>query len=91
MNAESRRGELLAQYVASWGRLDRLDLRESIDPISRTLVGDSEHRSGADHWRSLQVTTDRSMLDAVYARLPARFPPLFEQLVLSYRWLEVDL
>ena len=31
------------------------------------------------------------MLEAVYAKLPARFPPLYEQLVLSYRWLEVDL
>jgi|SRR4029077_15438076 len=27
----------------------------------------------------------------LYAKLPARFPPLYEQLLLSYRWAEVDL
>lgn len=36
-------------------------------------------------------TTDASMLDQLYAKLPARFPPLYERLVLSYRWAEVDL
>jgi hypothetical protein len=35
--------------------------------------------------------TDRSELEPIYARLPARFPPLYERLVLSYRWAEVDL
>jgi hypothetical protein len=27
----------------------------------------------------------------LYAKLPARFPPLFERLLLTYRWAEVDL
>ena len=31
------------------------------------------------------------MLDPLYAKLPARFPPLYEQLVLTYRWADVDL
>jgi hypothetical protein len=31
------------------------------------------------------------MLDSLYAKLPARFPPLYEQLVQLYRWPEVDL
>jgi hypothetical protein len=31
------------------------------------------------------------MLDSLYANLPARFPPLYEQLVLTYRWANVDL
>ena len=30
-------------------------------------------------------------LDEFYEKLPHRFPPLCEQLVLSYRWMEVDL
>lgn len=35
--------------------------------------------------------TDSSKLEPLYAKLPARFPPLYEQLVLTYRWAEVDL
>jgi hypothetical protein len=37
------------------------------------------------------VQTDLTALDPVYAKLPARFPPLYERLVLSYRWADVDL
>ncbi len=29
-------------------------------------------------------------LEVVYAKLPARFPPLYERLVLSCRWAEID-
>src|SRR5437660_6687990 len=35
--------------------------------------------------------TDLSLLAPVYAKLPARFPPLFEQLLANYRWPEVHL
>ncbi len=31
------------------------------------------------------------MLEGIYSKLAARFPPIFERLVLSYRWAEVDL
>ena len=38
------------------------------------------------------VITGREVLDSVYAKLPGRFPPLFEQLVTAYEWNEeVDL
>jgi hypothetical protein len=37
------------------------------------------------------VTTEASCLDTIYNRLPSRLPPLFERLVLSYRWADVDL
>lgn len=39
----------------------------------------------------MRVDTDRGCLDPLYAKLPARFPPLYERLILSYRWAEVDL
>src|SRR4029077_20913504 len=42
-------------------------------------------------WRLIEQSTDPAALDPIYAKLPARFPPLYEQLVLSYRWAEVDL
>ncbi|MEW6366411.1 MAG: hypothetical protein AB1714_17435 [Acidobacteriota bacterium] len=34
------------------------------------------------------VASERSWLSPLYARLPGRFPPLYEQLILSYRWEE---
>lgn len=40
---------------------------------------------------SRAVTTPRDALPEIYRRLPAKFPPLYEQLILSYRWPETDL
>ena len=38
------------------------------------------------------VIAGREVLDPLYASLPGRFPPLFEQLVTAYEWEEeVDL
>jgi hypothetical protein len=37
------------------------------------------------------LETQASSLQPIYAKLPARFPPLFERLLLTYRWAEVDL
>lgn len=39
----------------------------------------------------IRVQIDPTALNPIYAKLPARFPPLYEQLVLSYRWARVDL
>ncbi|MGB6883965.1 MAG: hypothetical protein WA621_05300 [Candidatus Acidiferrum sp.] len=91
MPAKTRHPQLLDQFVACWQKLDGCDLRESIDDLSFNLPPDSPLRAQHHHWRPLPLATDESMLEAIYAKLPARFPPLYEQLVLSYRWLEVDL
>jgi hypothetical protein len=39
----------------------------------------------------VKCQTEIQYLDALYAKLPARFPPLYEGLVISYRWEEVDI
>jgi hypothetical protein len=91
MNADARRAELLRQFVGCWQTLDGFDLQGSIDDLSFNLPPDSPLRAQHHYWRPLELATDRSMLESVYAKLPARFPPLYQQLVLSYRWLEVDL
>jgi len=91
MNSQARRAELLQRYVACWRKLDGFDLRSSIDALSFDSTAIAPYRSGTNGWLPVAVATPESMLEAVYAKLPARFPPLYEQLVLSYRWLEVDL
>lgn len=37
------------------------------------------------------VPEDPAGLEGIYARLPGRFPLLYEQLLLSYRWEDTDL
>ncbi|MGB9122389.1 MAG: hypothetical protein WCE73_17365, partial [Candidatus Angelobacter sp.] len=54
------------------------------------VVGDTD-LSDFKHWEPAKVETSPTDLAEVYAKLPARFPRLFERMVLSYRWAEVDL
>ena len=42
-------------------------------------------------WLPTKQQTDAIELDALYNALPARFPPLYEKLILVYRWADVDL
>ena len=42
-------------------------------------------------WRPAKTASSPGLLDPLYAKLPARFPLLYERLVLSYGWAEVDL
>lgn len=79
-------------FVASFEKLDEMTAMEDIDPTAWELtVGDAHPQFGYKHWRAVRVETPAECLEAVYSKLPARFPPLFERLVLSYRWAEVDL
>jgi hypothetical protein len=57
--------------------------------LLQTFVASWPKQVGNRH--GVRQNTDQAMLDRLYASLPARFPPLFEQLVLTYRWREVDL
>jgi len=84
-------GALLDNYVASFEKLDDMAAVKEIFPIAWELaVGDADEY-GEKRWRPVKVATDSSMLEPIYAQLPARFPRLYEELLLSYRWAEVDL
>lgn len=84
--------ELLAAYVAAFGKPDDMCLLGA----AATLKVDADAR-GLEHWRPRRVTTPPSSLDSLYRGLglpglaSSRFPPLYEALLLSYRWAEVDL
>jgi len=83
---------LVERFIASFKKLDELIAG---DPIARQLaIGDRDQygrRRWRPIWRPIRVSTEFSSLEPVYSSLPAPFPPLFERLVLSYRWAEVDL
>jgi hypothetical protein len=91
MNADARRANLLEQFVASWEKLDRFSVDENLDPLASDFSTGEKNQFGGKLWRPVLQATDASMFDPLYAKLPARFPPLYELLVLTYRWADVDL
>jgi hypothetical protein len=42
-------------------------------------------------WRPLRIQTARAALETFYERAPGPLPPLYEQLILSCHWGQVDL
>lgn len=83
--------ELIDAFVNSFEKLDDLWTYYELDPIAWQLAFGDLNQQGYKQWRPLTVSTEKSALETLYANLPARFPPLYEQLILSYRWAEVDL
>jgi hypothetical protein len=82
---------LVDRFVASFERLSELTANEILDPIAWQLSAGEPDKFGYKRWRPLEVTTDRALMEQIYSGLPIRFPSLFELLLLSYRWAEVDL
>jgi len=81
--------ELLERFIATFSKLDDL---LAADPVPPELDGGLDDSPWArQKWRPAAIRTDPSDLEQAYLQLPDRFPPLYEQLVLSYRWLEVEL
>lgn len=46
---------------------------------------------GQENWQPIACQTNAKCLESLYADLPGRFPPLYERLVLSYRWPTAEL
>lgn len=68
-----------------------MDFFESSDPFAQQLSQGVEDEYGRKTWQPVRVNTPASALEELYKGLPDRFPRLFERLILSYRWAEVDL
>ncbi|MEO6393674.1 MAG: hypothetical protein ABIP75_17620 [Pyrinomonadaceae bacterium] len=78
---------LIDKFVTTFEKLDELSTWSKDDPLLFGEFNEDEF----NEWRPIRVETDHSALESIYETLPARFPALYEQLVLSYRWAEVDL
>ena len=87
----SAQQNLIDRFVASFEKLDEMTINEAFSPLaSQFAIGDAD-QYGLKRWCPIKVPTALSELELLYSSLPARFPPLFEHLVLQYRWAEVDL
>jgi hypothetical protein len=82
--------ELIDEYVAAFEKLDDCTIWWA-DPITWVFGTGDRDDDGYERWRPLRFSTDGTDLDQLYEALPARLPPLYERLILSYRWAEVDL
>src|ERR1700742_2850158 len=86
--------QLLERYVATFEKLDEMIVDESSAPFSMEPISVGEKDEyGCWEWKPIKSETPQSFLQEIYSKLPDnfRFPPLFEQLLRSYRWAEVDL
>ena len=90
MSSLKFRERLVEQFVACWERLDGFNIIENLDDAA-SQFSTGETNEFDKKWRPFRQKSSPDMLDSLYAKIPARFPPLYEQLVLAYRWPEVDL
>ncbi len=88
---EIQRKDLIERYVASFEKLDDMSIIGNHDPVANELENGKTNQYGYCTWRPRRVDTGISLLDPLYSILPANFPPLFECLLTSFRWAEVDL
>jgi hypothetical protein len=84
--------KLLERFVATFDRLDDLSLSHFEPPLLPELT----YTIDPDDWNTVRwqpaaISTDEDALSAIHDRIGGVLPRLYEQLVLSYRWLEVDL
>jgi hypothetical protein len=91
MSGTSKERQLLVdRFIASFEKLADL-IAFDTDPIAQQLATGDPDQSGFRRWRPIKANTDQQAIDKICAGLAIRFPPLFELLLLSYRWAEVDL
>jgi hypothetical protein len=89
--SQAKYDQLLERFVASFEKLDEMILDEAFEFESWSLKKVPAGKTGCERWAPIKYATDARNLEALYARIPARFPPLYERLVLSYRWENVDI
>jgi hypothetical protein len=82
---------LVEAFTECFSKLGDLTFFEDLDPVAAQLATQAQNEMGMREWRPQKCDTAPASLANLYARLPGSFPPLYERLVLSYRWAEVDL
>jgi hypothetical protein len=82
---------LVERFVGCFSKLDEMTANEVTDPIAWGLSVGEPDIYGCKRWQPIRIDTPRAALEAIYAKLPARFPPVYQHMILSYRWAEVDL
>ena len=88
---ELRKDLLLSQYVSVFEKFDEMAGNPSIYPIIGTLAVGQTNDYGDVGWKPIRTEPQTPLMESIYSRLPAKFPPLFERLLLTFRWADVSL
>jgi hypothetical protein len=88
---ELRKDLLLSQYVSVFEKFDEMSGNPSIYPIVGTLALGQPNDYGNVGWKPRRTEPQTSLMEGIYSRLPAKFPRLFERLLLTFRWADVSL
>lgn len=83
--------DLIRRFVATFERLDELIAFHDAPPPSELSAGIDPDDWNVIRWQPAPVATPTEALSLLHARTPGCLPRLYERLILSYRWLEVDL
>lgn len=86
--------QLIQQFIDSYKRLDDLFSLEAAPPELRPEQNLDEWDRWEEDlslWEPRRINTPPDRLEPLYSRIAGQFPMMYEELVLSYRWLEVDL
>lgn len=86
--------ELLRRFVSAFECLDELGMssrNQICGDITSLLLPSADDDNGWWEWRPVPANLPRETLEEVYRAVPGPLPPLYEQLILSYHWAEVDL
>ena len=84
--------DLIQRFVASFERLDdNMWMRHDSPPPEELSAGIDPEDWNRIRWRPAPIDTPRDALSILRERAGAELPRLYEHLVLSYRWLEVEL
>jgi len=88
---ELRTDLLVSQYVSAFEKFDEMSVWPHRYPHAGALAVGPPSDAGLVAWRPQRTDVSPVLLDGLYGRLPAKFPPLFETLLLTFRWAEVSL
>ncbi|MBL4883927.1 MAG: hypothetical protein JKY95_05255 [Planctomycetaceae bacterium] len=86
--------KLLRQFVDSFQRFDDMLVVDAA-PLDMIIEQDTDEWDSWSNelstWKPIPFETSPEALQSIYTRIAGRFPTMYEQLILSYRWFEVDL
>src|SRR5258708_5966724 len=82
--AERRMDAILAQYVSTFEKLDDMQEYPDIYPITGALAVGQPGESGMVVWCPRKTEPEPALLEFLHSKLPARFPPLFERLLIFF-------
>jgi hypothetical protein len=86
--------ELLARFVGAFELLDDrwVSRADGTEDDMRSVLTAPWDEQGWSHWRPIRTDVPRSaVIEDLGGLLTAPLPSLYEQLIMSYRWAEVDL